>query len=399
MRLLNEAHCAFPHCHAGLKQYIQPASPKGLLGAILSRALNLFRSGVVPQPKDLQDQRKALDAYSKVTAMFNEGPRIASRADRETLREYVAPAVLSTTVDPLCLFTAGMLPIFRVYNSQPDSAAAAEGSPEMFAAVPPAVVRSLIGRDNGSVASLTLKHPVAPVLMTRQFIITTDAPVVVEMVHKLGAFQVSRPAFYAEYVFPRLATLSHADRDAAMLAMLSELVKLCLEDQSFRATVASTAFVPCPRPAHSVASGAEDPVCLRVPSEVYDPSLPDLLALVEGHLFPIPGPFRSPEILSVLRTLGLQTTMTRTGIKAAAASIDAACRSGPEAALAAVPRAQRLLSYIDEHAAVLFAHNPVAAGRVEASKATKGGSSGGLLTSVTRLFSGSTGTAGDVASA
>lgn len=167
-----------------------------------------------------------------------------------------------------------------------------------------------------------------------------------------------------------------------MLAVLSELVRLCSSDPEFRGIITSTAFVPC--------SSATNPdeVVLRVPSDVYDPSAPDLLALMDPYLFPLPGPFRTPDVLSALRSLGLQTSMSRGAVKSAAASIDNALRSGnADVAGAVLDRSRRLLSYIDTQSGYLFAYNPVSAARSDVGKGKPSSSGGGFLS---RMFGGST---------
>ena len=99
-----------------------------------------------------------------------------------------------------------------------------------------------------------------------------------------------------------------------MLGILSELTALSIEDPGFRTVFASTHFVPCPAgfpPDGPAAADAPAGIALRAPSETYDPLAPELLSLLDEHLFPVPGPYRSAEVVTALRSLGMQASMSR----------------------------------------------------------------------------------------
>ncbi len=60
-----------------------------------------------------------------------------------------------------------------------------------------------------------------------------------------------------------------------------------------------------------VCPGSGDAIRRLRPSEVYDPLSPQLLSLLDPHCFPVEGPFRAPDIVTALRSLGMQSTMSR----------------------------------------------------------------------------------------
>lgn len=98
------------------------------------------------------------------------------------------------------------------------------------------------------------------------------------MVKFLGVQAPSAAQVYRSDILPKLHTLPQAVRDRTMLLMLRQLPDLQQQDNNFPQLLAQTAFLP---------SGKG---VLHVPSELYDPRSPELVALLDPDAcFPAPA--------------------------------------------------------------------------------------------------------------
>lgn len=98
------------------------------------------------------------------------------------------------------------------------------------------------------------------------------------MVKFLGVEAPSAAEVYRADILPQLHTLPQAVRDRAMLLMLRQLPDLQQQDSSFLQLLVQTPFLP---------SGKG---VLHVPSELYDPRSPELVALLDPDAcFPAPA--------------------------------------------------------------------------------------------------------------
>ncbi len=118
--------------------------------------------------------------------------------------------------------------------------------------------------------------------------------------------------------FGRIASIPADVRDRCVIVLLGEFHALCMQDPSFRAKIVAARIVPCPSPSPPPGAAAGGPgdggVRLYAAAEVYDPLVPELVALLDLHLFPVDGPFRAPHVVSALRSLGMRSTMTRQAV-------------------------------------------------------------------------------------
>ncbi len=314
-------------------------------------------------------ERTPVSATSDGVAALRQPVSSAHRAALLVFLSACKPSLLS----PHQLFTAGCLPVFSVYPdglSKPDlppsapasssssspsstpgsdaSSSAPDSSQDLsqFVSLRPTIVRNSSGPGSSSIKSLTafasafaptdgsraVRFRVPAGVLSRAFVrLPEDAQLAAgafALATALGVVELRKPAFYAS-LLPRLDRIPAAVRDAVMLGVLSELSALSIEDPGFRGVLASAAFVPCPADGAQEAAGpgadashaadadaaslerVEAAITLRRPTEVYDPLTPQLLSLLDTHLFPVVGPFRSPEVITALRSLGMQSTMSR----------------------------------------------------------------------------------------
>ncbi|RDX78476.1 Sacsin, partial [Mucuna pruriens] len=113
-----------------------------------------------------------------------------------------------------------------------------------------------------------------------------------------GVKRMGKTQFYRQHVFSRVGDLQADVRDSIMLSVLQNLPLLSLEDKSIRDLLRNLKFIP-------TLTGA-----LKCPSVLYDPNNEELYALLEdSDGFPA-GAFRESEILTILRGLGLRTSVS-----------------------------------------------------------------------------------------
>lgn len=125
-------------------------------------------------------QDKGLRALAAVQAMFTE-PKPLPPAHRDTIREFICSGTL-TGVSPTTVFTAGLLPVFRVFPESDGGEVLEEYKP-----VPPPPVRVWLGGSAVSVGSLLPPPSVPPGLMGPAFLRPLPSPALVPTLIKLGA--------------------------------------------------------------------------------------------------------------------------------------------------------------------------------------------------------------------
>ena len=199
-------------------------------------------------------------------------------------------------------------------------------------------------------------------LLTEAFLKASDSER--EAYRFLGVGTGKLSAFYTEAVFPRLATLDGTVASAAVLAMLEELPGLCREDARFFDRLAHLAFLPTAA------------CTLARPWELYDPSIPELEALVGpgggSELYPSAA-FCKPELIATLVRLGLRTALDRPAVLTVARSLSAAVGARdagrPEESLL-VARGRALLAALAKHAKALGLLQPAASMDAALAEAT-----------------------------
>ena len=207
-----------------------------------------------------------------------------------------------------------------------------------------------------------------------------------ELLARLGVASVRRSEFYTQHVLPRLGSLNPTIRDRAMCRMLLEVPQLTDKDRKFGSVLRQTAFVPVDDrhkrapvtgsaaamadaggagegPAAGGGAGAGedeaadgvavlfDAASLRTPSSLFDPDEPELVSLLDVASFPA-GPFKTKTALMVLRSLGLQSTLSWGGLIECAHTIEEAATRGDLTTAAA--RGHQMLSFMDVHHTRLF---------------------------------------------
>lgn len=113
------------------------------------------------------------------------------------------------------------------------------------------------------------------IALSSSYVLAANDQEAAVMVKFLGVQAPTAAQVYRSDILPKLHTLPQAVRDRAMLLMLRQLPDLQQQDSSFLQLLAQTPFLP---------SGKG---VLHVPSELYDPRSPELVALLDpGACFP-----------------------------------------------------------------------------------------------------------------
>lgn len=148
---------------------------------------------------------------------------------------------------------------------------------------------------------------------------------------QLGAADATLTSAYAAFVLPRLASMSDATVQAAMLQLLRKLPDVAVQDRGIVEALRTMEFV-------DTVDGR------RAPSVLYDPRVPQLQALLSGSAhFPAP-PYDSEGVLATLSMLGMQRVVRPDTLLQAAAHVEAL--AGEDAQAARV-QGHRLMQYLE----------------------------------------------------
>eukprot|EP00957_Ditylum_brightwellii_P034381 2607855-Ditylum_brightwellii.AAC.1 len=145
--------------------------------------------------------------------------------------------------------------------------------------------------------------------------------------------------------------------DAINNMLLVDLPTFCSEDDEFRNILSGIKFIPTAASDVQPSSSAESTTAnisvrkrtiLKCPSELYDPDVTQLRALMDLNDFPSED-YSAPEILITLRTLGLKTNLTWDVVLDCARSIESQCFDNNERKQKdlAKERGKELLSFLD----------------------------------------------------
>jgi len=132
---------------------------------------------------------------------------------------------------------------------------------------------------------------------------------------ELGVKELTTAEFYSSHVFPKLASMPAALRDEAMVAVIKS------RDPSVEALLVDLAFLPARKHAQGAQVGAS--ITLYRPRDLFDPTAPDVQDLVDEDQFPA-AVYTQPEVLSVLRSLGLRHTLHQDSVLQCARHIEQA---------------------------------------------------------------------------
>ncbi|WIA11333.1 hypothetical protein OEZ85_011456 [Tetradesmus obliquus] len=128
------------------------------------------------------------------------------------------------------------------------------------------------------------------------------------MARHLGVAAPSAAAVYRDVLLPQLHLLPEAVRDAALLRMLRCLAELQQQDRGFMQLLAQTPFVP-----NSLGQ-------LHTPSKLYDPRVPELVALLDPEACFPAAAFCSAT--NTANTANTAETSARDSIESAAAGVN-----------------------------------------------------------------------------
>ena len=172
-----------------------------------------------------------------------------------------------------------------------------------------------------------------------------------ELLGKLGVPCISRGTYFMDYFLPHVEDLllgcreTHGSADivlSALVCLLKEAAAWSEKDPSFIPMLREASLVP-----HMDAHGE---LSLCKASELFDPCIPELFALLDSSFFPLPQ-FQAEGLLSVLRVLGLSQTLTWQGVLACAASIGSEQNSETEQSRS--ERGMHLLLFLDKNISTL----------------------------------------------
>ena len=157
----------------------------------------------------------------------------------------------------------------------------------------------------------------------------------------VGVPRASAPDVLRARVLRRLDRLPAEVIHDVMLAALASLGSLAHADATIADAIAAAPFVPVGVVAKE---GATDRFLRSAPRDVYDPRIPELVALLDpDRHFPAP-PFRDESALNALAGLGMRNGVTRRAVLDAARAAEAARDEGDDAA--AVRRGRAVLAYL-----------------------------------------------------
>ena len=158
----------------------------------------------------------------------------------------------------------------------------------------------------------------------------------------VGVPRASAPDVLRARVLRRLDRLPAEVIHDVMLAALASLGSLAHADATIADAIAAAPFVPVGVVAKE---GATDRFHRSAPRDVYDPRIPELVALLDpDRHFPAPGPFRDESALNALAGLGMRNGVTRRAVLDAARAAEAARDECDDAA--AVRRGRAVLAYL-----------------------------------------------------
>lgn len=147
--------------------------------------------------------------------------------------------------------------------------------------------------------------------------------------------RMGKAQFYKQYLLNRIGELESNERNNIMLSIVKELPQLCLEDASFKESLKNLEFIPTSRGS------------LKSAATLYDPRNEELYALLDdSDSFPS-GDFQESEVLDMLQSLGLRTTVSTETILESARQVERSMHSNQQDANS---KGKVLLSYLEVNA-------------------------------------------------
>ncbi|CAM6095372.1 unnamed protein product [Calypogeia fissa] len=149
----------------------------------------------------------------------------------------------------------------------------------------------------------------------------------------LGITKISRSLFYQDHVFSNISKLSPEVRVRAMLTVLHDLPDLMEEDLLISTELSQLPFV-------STEGGVPE-----APERLYDPRVPELQTLLNKQVYFPSHEFATAEVLDILVQLGLRRSLGRNGLLDSARSVAMISGSNQDEA---VRRGKALLSHLND---------------------------------------------------
>lgn len=190
------------------------------------------------------------------------------------------------------------------------------------------------------------------------------------LLHHLGVKIIKRVDYFKQEFIPNAIVLFATDSASYIhdsIEILVELPTLIEADRHFPDYLRAVEFIPSitdtPRAGNS-GNAPEYSSELRRADEFYDPHDAELKSLLSDSFFP-PPIYQRDDIISVLRSLGLQVSLDWGAVVTCAKSISilAAYDAEPQ-----VKRGESLIRYLDRNAQRLFAAPPTAAPAAQPTK-------------------------------
>ena len=186
---------------------------------------------------------------------------------------------------------------------------------------------------------------VHPAAIPSQFIYTSSTNEEA-LLSKLGVSCVNEITFCVEHFLPKIEDIQNSKaRDDTLISILLNLPRLGRESKQIVALLSETYCIP------------DQVGNLRRPCDLYDSDINDLKVLLQEDKTNFPAlEYSSPEILSSLRVLGLQTSLSRSKIVECASSLNNDNDAGAEDEITSSinEKAMCLMRYIDIHSKELF---------------------------------------------
>lgn len=159
----------------------------------------------------------------------------------------------------------------------------------------------------------------------------------------LNIFTVSRGDYFIQEVIPNLKSLyaNYPEQTVAtLLNMLESLSSLNRDNTRFIQQLQQSSFVPTVSP--------QETVEFKIPSEVFDPSVPQMSDLLGGEFFPMSS-FCREDYLVFLRSVGLKTVLDWPALITCAQSIENLPEISREESQTKLARANNLLKYLESN--------------------------------------------------
>jgi hypothetical protein len=190
---------------------------------------------------------------------------------------------------------------------------------------------------SGQHVALSARHIIPPAsvdlaLLNGDHFLRSDGEDEAHLYTFLGVPKLTAARFYSEHVLPRFDDIDPQLAVRATAFALRHLPSFCQEDGAFGEKLSSVACI-------YNRSGVR-----KLPRELFDPEIPELHGLVDPEMH-FPGQaLCTPELLPMLRRLGLQVRLGTAGILMVATSI---AEEGQLRPASAVMRSKLLLKAID----------------------------------------------------